>query len=89
MRADKLIHIIYHTKAPEGKLKFKIKSNTEKYEFFYASYNGEYQNAGSAPAKFITTDIADRCFTGAVIGAYAQSDTKTTAAAEITRFAVE
>lgn len=89
MRADELIHIIYHTKAPEGKLKFKIKSNTEKYEFYYAARNGEYISAGSAPAKFITTDIADRCFTGAVIGAYAQSDTKTTAAAKITRFAVE
>ncbi len=88
MRADELIHIIYHTKVPEDKIKFKIKSSTEKYEFYYAAYNGEYISAGNAPAKFITTDIADRCFTGAVIGAYVQSDMKTTAAAKITRFAV-
>ena len=88
-RADDFVNEVYRANAPEGRLKFKIKSDTKKYEFYYAANGGEYISAGTVSAKFITTDIAERCFTGAVVGVYAQADTRTTATAKITRFAVE
>lgn len=87
--ADDFVMEVYRAEAPEGNLRFKIESDTKRYEFYYAVSGGEYISAGTASAKFITTDVAERCFTGTVIGAYAQSDTKTTATAKITRFAVE
>ena len=88
-RADDFVTEIYRAPAPEGRLKFKIKSDTEKYGFYYALGVGEYISAGTVSAKFITTDVAERCFTGAVIGVYAQSDMKTTASAKVTEFRVE
>ena len=88
-RADDFVMEVYRAKTPEGIIKFKIKSDTKKYEFYYAADGGEYVCAGTVSAKFITTDIANRCFTGAVLGVYAQAETETTAMAKITRFAVE
>ncbi len=88
-RADDFVTEIYSATAPEGRLRFKIISDTEKYGFYYALGGCEYITAGTVSAKFITTDVAEHCFTGAVIGVYAQAETNTTAAAKITRFAVE
>ena len=50
--------------------------------------DGEFIYAGTASAKFITTDIAERCFTGTVIGVYAQSENHTEAKAIIYRYSV-
>ena len=80
-RADDFMQEIYRAEAVDGRLKFKIISHDGKYIFMYAVNGGEYINAGEASAKFLTTDVAERCFTGTVIGVYAESDVETDAKA--------
>ena len=55
----------------------------QRCEFLYSVNDGEFIYAGAASTKFITTDIAERCFTETVIGVYAQSEENTEAKAII------
>lgn len=88
-RADDFIQEIYRSKADEGRIRFKIKADHKKYEFFYSVNDQEFIYAGAASAKFITTDIAERCFTGTVIGVYAQSEKATEAKAIVYNFSLK
>ena len=87
--ADDFIQEIYRSEVTEGRLKFKIKADLKKYEFLYSVNAGEFIYAGAASAKFITTDIAERCFTGTVIGVYAQSENNTEAKAVVYRYSAK
>ncbi|MBQ8301236.1 MAG: hypothetical protein IJX57_04650, partial [Clostridia bacterium] len=78
-RADDFVQETYRTEVPDGRLKFKINSDREKYEFMYSVNDSEYISAGEASAKFLTTEVADRCFTGTVIGVYTQAEKETSA----------
>ncbi len=87
--ADDFEQEIYRVKAPEGVLKFTVKSNTEKYEFFWSANDSGAAAAGSASAKFMTTDAAEHCFTGTLIGVWAQSVTESKSRAVIYRYSVK
>ena len=88
-KADDFEQEIYREAAPDGRLILRINADREKYSFSYSVNGSGFIDTGQASAKFLTTDAADRCFTGTVIGVYAQSDTKTDAAAMISRFCMK
>lgn len=75
--ADDFVQEIYRLEAPEGRLVFRINADRKKYEFLYSIDGGDFIEAGAASSKFLTTEAADRCFTGAVIGIYAEADKQT------------
>lgn len=81
--ADDFWQEIYRKEAAEGRLRFRIDANKATYEFFYSICDDTYVDAGTALAKFVTTEVADRCFTGTVIGVYAQAGRETDAKAFI------
>ena len=88
-RADDFAQEAYRAEVPDGRIKFKIISHKGKYEFMYSVNNGEFISAAAASAKFLTTDVAERCFTGTVIGVYAESDNDTSAEAVVYSYIVE
>ncbi|MCH5211522.1 MAG: glycoside hydrolase family 43 protein [Oscillospiraceae bacterium] len=88
-RADDFIQEAYCAEVPDGRLKLKIISHEGKYEFMYSVNNGEFISAATASAKFLTTDVAERCFTGTVIGVYAESDKDTPAEAVVYSYMVK
>ncbi len=85
-QAEDFVQEIFRSKAPGGRIKFAIRCSRENYEFTYSA-NGKTETAGKALAKFLTPETASRCFTGTVIGIYAQADRDTGARAVVYRFA--
>ncbi|MCH5210786.1 MAG: glycoside hydrolase family 43 protein [Oscillospiraceae bacterium] len=85
-RAGDFIQEIYREEVTDGRIRFKINADKEKYKFFYSVNDGEFIYAGDASAKFMTTDIADRCFTGTVTGVYTQSEKSTSAKTLVYRY---
>ena len=81
--ADDFLQEIYRKEAADGRLKFRVDADRQKYRFMYSVNGDEYINAGEASAKFLTTDVADRCFTGTVIGVYTEAENETTAEAVV------
>lgn len=66
---------------PAGTLKMEIRSTKTGYGFFC---NGE--QIAAASGKFISTDLAGKCFTGTLLGVYAQCEDRTEARAEVYSF---
>lgn len=60
-------------------------SFSKKCEFLYSINDGEYLRAGTIPV--LTREDAGKCFTGTLIGLYAQGDAETEALAEVYSFA--
>lgn len=87
-RADDFAQTVYSERAPEGRLRLRVRADREKYAFFWAAGGGAPVFAGEGSARFLTTAVADRCFTGTVIGAYAQAERETTARAVVHRYAL-
>lgn len=80
------INVIEYKKEIErGILKMSIESDGEKYYFRYC-VNGKYAEAGSGMMKFLSTGLAGKCFTGTLVGIFAECDTETEATMNITRF---
>lgn len=77
---------IFKQEVGEGKVSFKIRAEREKYHFYYAREEQEYMTAGSVATRFLSCEIAGKCFTGVLTGVYAQCEEDTTAVAKIMRF---
>ena len=84
-RIDDIMQEDYRAKVEDGRLRFVIVSSAGKYELLYSVNGGEYIKAAEVTAKYLTTDVADRCFTGTVIGVYVESENKTDAEAFVYR----
>ena len=82
-RIDDIIQEDYRAEVGDGGLIFRMVSSEGKYEFLYSVNGSEYIRAASVTAKYLTTDAADRCFTGTVIGVYAESDNEAAAEAAV------
>ena len=87
-QADDFKQEIYRAEVSEGRLQFRIEADKQKYSFSYSVNGVDFISAGEASAKFLTTEVADRCFTGTVIGVYAEADSETTAEAVIYNFKI-
>ncbi len=78
--------VVSKTEIGNGKVSFKIEAQCDKYNFYYAVNGGEYSFVDSAATRFLSCELAGKCFTGTLIGVYAQCEDKTEAQAEICDF---
>lgn len=86
---DDFVQTAFEAKSLGGKLKLSLGIEGDKYIFSYSENGGEMNKACELSAKFLTCEIVGRCFTGGVIGVYAQSDEETDACAIIHSFVTE
>ncbi len=80
--------IIYKAVAGEGEITFKVEAYKELYKFYYAIDGAPYVYTGSAATRFLSCELAGKCFTGTLMGIYAQCDEATKAKAEVYGFAL-
>ncbi|MGN0150097.1 MAG: glycoside hydrolase family 43 protein [Clostridia bacterium] len=66
---------------------FRIEASKKNYEFYYSVTDGEYAKAGNV--SVLSRADAGKCFTGTLIGLYAQCATATQATAEVHSFHIE
>ncbi|MDO4338698.1 MAG: glycoside hydrolase family 43 protein [Eubacteriales bacterium] len=69
-----------------GRTHLKIVCSKEKYDFYYAMENEQMRLACSASTRFLSCEVAGRCFTGTVMGLYASAEVKTDAYADFENF---
>lgn len=74
--------------AGPGRIHLRMVCDKEKYRFYYAQEAEEWQLAASASTRFLSCEVAGRCFTGTVMGLYALAQEKTDAYAEFEDFEV-
>ena len=87
-RADDFGQVVYKALIDEGDVTFKVEAYKEMYKFYYAVNGGAYTYAGSAATRFLSCELAGKCFTGTLMGIYAQCDEETDAVAEVFEFSV-
>ena len=73
---------------PDGALRLVVTADKETYRFAYGIDGKELQEACTVSTRFLSVEIAGKCFTGTVAGCYAQAEKETEATAMIERFAV-
>lgn len=64
-----------------GRLTLRIEASKKNYDFYYGINNGGYVHAGNVPV--LTREDAGKCFTGTLIGIFAQCESKTDAQIEV------
>lgn len=74
---DDFVQTAFIEKSQGGILRFLIRMEDDKYIFEYSENGGPINKACELSAKFLSCEIVGRCFTGGVIGIYAQSDKET------------
>ena len=84
--ADDLSEIAYNEKIKSGTVGIKIKASKEFYEFYYSVNGSDFRFAVKASTRFLSCELAGKCFTGVVTGIYAQSESNTGAEAKFFRF---
>ena len=72
--------------APEGELRLCVRADKEFFTFCYASGEGEIHQVCKASTRFLSCELAGKCFTGTVIGLYAMSEVTTDAVMEVKEF---
>lgn len=70
--------IEYHEAIGKGTLTMKIKTDSRKYYFYYTLDSKEIE-AGSGTVKYLSTNIAEKCFTGNLVGLFTECDRHTSA----------
>ena len=70
-----------------GKLTLRIEASKKNYDFYYSVNNGGYIYAGRTPS--LTRADAGKCFTGTLMGIFAQCESKTNAKMEVLSFKTE
>lgn len=69
-------HVINRVHLPAGEVCLRMVSDKEKYTFYYMQ-NQEYRLLGHASTRFLSVEIAGKCFVGTLIGLYATSQEDT------------
>lgn len=69
--AEDFHQIAYREKIPCGEITFTLRADRSKYYFSYA-VGGKTVQAAEASTRFLCTAIANRCFTGTVVGVFAE-----------------
>ena len=60
----------------------------EHYRFSYKTENGNYQDFAKASTRFLSCEVAGKCFTGTVIGLYAASACTTDSVMKVESFSI-
>ena len=81
-------HIISRVQLAEDVIQLKVVSDREKYSFYYQQ-GGEYHLLGQASTRFLSVEIAGKCFVGVVLGLYATSRENTGAVMAVTNFSLK
>ena len=84
--ADDFTETAYNEKIENGTVRIKIKASKSHYEFYYSVGENDFQYATAAATRFLSCELAGRCFTGVLTGIYAQSENGTGAEAKFYRF---
>ncbi len=66
----------------DGKLRLKAECSKEQYRFYYALERDEFTLAAVASTRFLSCEVAGKCFTGTVAGIYARAEKQTGAYAQ-------
>ena len=77
--------IAYREEIGNGTIKLKLETDGRQYCFYYST-GGEYKEAGCGSVKFLSTNIAGKCFTGNLVGLFAECDKETNARMKIYYF---
>lgn len=72
-----------------GKLRIRIEGEKEQYHFYYALGQEPFILAVSASTRFLSCEVAGRCFTGTVMGIYGLAEKPTNACAKFGRFSIK
>lgn len=70
-----------------GRLSLRIEASKRNYDLYYALNGGEYVRAGNVPV--LTREDAGKCFTGTLIGIFAQCENNTNAKMTVFNFKSE
>lgn len=84
--ADDFIQTAYRERIADGIVQIKIKADRFHYEFYYTVNDRNTYFACKASTRFLTCELAGKCFTGTVTGIYAQTQKSTDAVAEFYSF---
>ncbi|MBO5278711.1 MAG: family 43 glycosylhydrolase [Lachnospiraceae bacterium] len=84
--ADDFQQTAFCMEAENGILNFKITARPEKYDFYYFADADEPHYLCSAATRFLSCELAGKCFTGVMTGLYAVCRQSTPAEAEILSF---
>lgn len=87
-KAEDFQQTAFQLKIGEGHLRLVMKADKEAYHFFYAIAEDTLQNAGKASTRFLSCELAGKCFTGTVIGIYTTGSQGTQAEAEFDAFSM-
>ena len=71
-----------------GNIWLRIEFGREQFHFYYALERGSFTLAGTASTRFLSCEIAGKCFTGTVVGLYALAQKQTVAYAEAESFSI-
>ena len=65
--------IVYKQEIAVDKLEFRVVSDGQSYDFYYKA-GGEEILAASAPTRFLSCELAGKCFTGVLNGVFAECE---------------
>lgn len=85
-RAEDMIQLAYKEKigeADSGQMHMRIKSDKEKYTFYFGSGKEGLEEIGTGSTRFLCCEMAGKCFTGTVWGIYTACQQKTGAEVSI------
>ncbi|MBQ9765383.1 MAG: glycoside hydrolase family 43 protein [Lachnospiraceae bacterium] len=87
--ADDFKQLVCKREIGAGAVKLVIEASKDEYRFYYSVGEEELRYAGSAATRFLSCELAGKCFTGTLMGLYAQCDEQTKAEAMFYGFIME
>ena len=88
-RAEDINVIEYKCAVEKGSLRFRIRSDGETYYFGYLYDKRGYTEAGSGTARFLSVNFAKKCFTGTLVGVFAECVCETSSLMQIGEFTMK
>lgn len=70
----------------EGMLRLKVQSDKEFYTFCYSIGEMPFKEICKASTRFLSCEVAGKCFTGTVIGLYTVSGGESDVVMEVMKF---
>jgi len=85
-RAEDFHQVAYCAPVQDGILRLKVCCSKEYYTFYYSVDDVPYKQVCTASTRFLSCEVAGKCFTGTVIGLYTVSSGETEAFMEVLKF---
>lgn len=89
--AEDMIQVVYKEKigeADSGQMHMRIKSDKEKYTFYFGSSKESLEEIGTGSTRFLCCELVGKCFTGTVWGIYTVCQQKTGAEVSISEWSM-